>query len=578
MAIGRDFARAGELELKVRAQARRIAELESGGACAREAERHRKAERELAAKADRLEKELAKADRGWRRMVRTWFDVFERAEAELRAERDKAVARAEGAAKAQEERALRAERRCDALADAAKALKARVRELEAALADLEGRNAKLAAQANRDFENSSAPSSMQVVRKKRAPDTREATGRRPGAQPGHAHRPRRRPEPTRTVEVPDPEGWEADPDLYRTSETVSKSVVSARVAVEVVERRAAVWRRRSTGARLHAPFPEGVSDEVSYDASCRALAFPPATGCGASLARASRFLSEASGGALSMSAGMVWGLAAEFSAKSGPERAEALESLMSSPVMHADLACANVGGGQAQVLILANGGAAAMYARERKGHEGVAGTPLQAYAGCAVHDHDLTFHPCGTPRRERVRRNIRYLVGSARNEPHLTWNAKMLGHVRSMVHRGNSLPPGKAPDPAEVEAMSARYDEILDLAAKEYEASPPGKYYRDGYNLSVRLREYRDSELRFLSDPAVPPDNSRCERLARVFKRKQRACIAFRSFEGLSLACEGLAAVANMRSAGKDVFAGASAVFARPTPEPEPDGAPQAEA
>ncbi len=179
-----------------------------------------------------------------------------------------------------------------------------------------------------------------------------------------------------------------------------------------------------------------------------------------------------------------------------------------------------------------------------------------------------------------MRRNIRYLVGSARNEPHLTWNAKMLGHVRSMVHRGNSLPPGAAPDPAEVEAMSARYDEILGLAAEEYAASPPGKYYRDGYNLSVRLREYRDSELRFLSDPAVPPDNSRCERLARVFKRKQRACIAFRSFEGLSLACEGLAAVANMRSAGKDVFAGASAVFARPTPEPEPepDGAPQAEA
>ena len=37
---------------------------------------------------------------------------------------------------------------------------------------------------------------------------------------------------------------------------------------------------------------------------------------------------------------------------------------------------ANVGGEQAQVLILANGEAAAMCARERKGHDGVKGTPL----------------------------------------------------------------------------------------------------------------------------------------------------------------------------------------------------------
>lgn len=396
------------------------------------------------------------------------------------------------------------------------------------------------------------------------PNTREASGRRPGGQPGHAHHPRRRPEPARVVEIADPEGWADDPDLYRTGDTLSKVVVSARVVVEATEYVAGVWRRRSTGGRCHAPFPGGVTDEVTYDGSCKALAFLLNNECCASIPKTSRFLSEASGGALSMSWGMICGLAEEFSAKSGPERRAALESLMSSPVMHADFTVANVGGAQAQVLILANGEATAMYAREHKGHEGVAGTPLEGYVGCVSHDHDVTFYRYGTSHQECLQHVVRYLVGSTQNEPHLAWNSRMLAHVRAMVHWRKHLPPGAGPDPAEVDAMEARYDEILALAEAEYRERPPTKYYRDGYNLYLRMRDYRDHHLLFLHDPRVDPDNSLCERKARVFKRRQHAAIAFRSHESLGQVCEGIAAVDNMRVAGKDVFAESESVFNRP--------------
>ena len=482
----------------------------------------------------------------------------------VRREGEEAAASAMRTARAQEERALRAERRRDELAAEVTALGGRVRELEAELEELRGMNSKLTAQANRDFENSSVPSSKQVVRKKRVPNTREATGRRPGAQPGHPHHPRRAPEPTATVALPDPEGWAEDPDLYRTGAEVRKLVVSARVAVEVTEYVASVWRSRSTGGRRHAPFPDGVTDEVTYDGSCKALAFLLNNECCASLPKTSRFLSEASGGALDMSVGMVCGLAREFSEKSGPERRAALESLMSRPVMHADLACANVGGDMAQVLILANGGATAMYARERKGHDGVAGTPLADYVGCVSHDHDRTFYKYGTRHQECMQCVVRYLVGSVQNEPHLTWNARMLGHVRAMLHWRKRLPPDVEPDPAEVAAMESRYDEILGLAEREYGENPPTKYYRDGYNLFVRMRDYREHHLLFLHDPQVEPDNSLCERKARVFKRRQHASMAFRSFENLFNVCDGIAAVDNMRTAGRDVFAESEAVFNRP--------------
>ena len=106
----------------------------------------------------------------------------------------------------------------------------------------------------------------------------------------------------------------------------------------------------------------------------------------------------------------------------------------------------------------------------------------------------------------------------------------------------------------------------MELAEREYAESPPTKYYRDGYNLFRRLKDYKDSQLRFLDHLEVDPDNSLCERLARVFKRKQHQAMAFRSFEFLCYVCDAISVMYNMRLAGKDVFAETCAIFDRPTP------------
>lgn len=566
MAIGPDLESLSALRLRNRALSRRVRELESGGAYAELRARMSSLQREYEAKIKGLKRELGSARRSNSKMAKCWFEMFEQVERE----RDEAVGHATESVRRMEGRALTAERRVDELMDAATADRRRIREPGAEVAELKGMNARLAAQVNRDFENSSLPSSAQGPARKRIPNTREATGRRPGAQPGHPHHPRRRPQPTRTVVLDDPPEFEADPDLYRTEASVSKVVVSARVSVDAVECVAAVWRRRSNGARLHAPLPSGAKDEVTYDGSVKALALMLTTECCASAGKARRFLREASGGALDLSDGMVKGLVREFSAKSGPERDAAVAALMSAPVMHADFTCANVGGDGRQVLVLANGGARMMLARESKGHKGVEGSPLADYVGCVEHDHDTTFYSYGTSHQECMQHNIRYLVGSVQNEPHLTWNGRMLALVREMIHWRNSIDPEAPPGADEVAEAAAgfkrRYDGILRLAEHEYAESPPTEYYRDGHNLSLRLRDYRESELRFLRDMRVSPDNSLCERLARVFKRKQRQAIVFRSFESLGHVCDSIAAVSNMRLGGRDVFAESTAIFDRPMP------------
>ena len=511
MRIDGDFTTISALQLKVRAQARRIEELESGGAYAREVAGRKALQRDYESQVRSLRREVADLGRLNAKMIRGWWETCEH----VRREGEEAASSAMRTARAQEGRALRAERARDALADEVTALNGRVRELEAENADLRGMVAKLTAQVGRDFENSSVPSSKQVVRRKRVPNTREATGRRPGAQPGHPHHPRRRPAPTRVVSLPDPEGWDDDPDLYRTGEVVGKVVVSARVAVEATEYVANVWRSRSTGGRRHAPFPEGVSDEVTYDGSCKALAFLLNNECCASLPKTSAFLREASCGALGMSVGMVCGLAREFSEKPGPERRAALESLMSSPVMHADFTCANVGGNMAQVLILANGGATAMYARERKGHGGIEGTPLADYVGCVSHDHDRTFYSYGTSHQECLQHAIRYLVGSTQNEPHLTWNARMLGrcHRHEVPLRRDPRAGGARVRGAPAIQVLPRRIQPVQAHARLPRAPPavPARHARGAGQLALRAQ-----------GQAVQAQAARKHRLPQLRKPRQR--------------------------------------------------------
>lgn len=74
----------------------------------------------------------------------------------------------------------------------------------------------------------------------------------------------------------------------------------------------------------------------------------------------------------------------------------------------------NVNGQNAQVLVLASplNGAALYIGREKKGHEGIKGTPLADYVGTVVHDHDRTFYSYGTRHQECTQHDCRYLIDS----------------------------------------------------------------------------------------------------------------------------------------------------------------------
>ena len=90
-------------------------------------------------------------------------------------------------------------------------------QLAAELEEEKGKNQKLIAQISKDFENSSLPSSAQTIRKKKIPNNREATGRKPGGQPGHPGYGRKKQIPARTVLLQPPPEILDDPDFRRTN-------------------------------------------------------------------------------------------------------------------------------------------------------------------------------------------------------------------------------------------------------------------------------------------------------------------------------------------------------------------------
>lgn len=559
-----NFEYVSALQYKVKALNAQVKAYESG-----EAYRSMKAdyERQLREK-DRIieaqKKELAASHLETVTVRNNWMQVFE----DLEKEKKKELAKAASSLSKMIKRALKAESSRDQWRDKWKhqqsALYAALTEAE----ELKELNKKLTAQINRDFENSSLPSSLQGPKRKKIPNSRVKTGKKPGGQPGHKGYIRKKHLPTETHEIPAPEKYRNNPDYYETGKMICKQKIVLRLSVKIIEYTTKEYRSRSTGARVHAPFPDGYVNDVNYDGTVKALAFLLGNECNVSHGKIRKLLSELTGGEVEISDGMINSLCEEFSSKTEPEKKEIIKRLLSSPVMNADFTNANVNGRNAQVLVLASplNGAALYIGREKKGHEGIKGTPLADYVGTVVHDHDRTFYSYGTRHQECTQHDCRYLIDSKENEPNLKWNDQMHALFQKMLHYRNGLCEGDELDPEVVAAFETRYDEILDTAKEEYADEPPSKYYREGYNLSVRLREYKESELLFLHDKRVPANNSLCERLARVYKRKQKQATVLRSQRSLGYICDSLSTVHLLRTNGENVYQEVTAVFERKRP------------
>ena len=438
-------------------------------------------------------------------------------------------------------------------------------ETAAKLEDAQGLIVKLTAQVNHNYENSSLPSSKCIDRKK-ITNNREKTGKKPGAQAGHPHHPRKPMKPDRVVEIPTEEKLKDDSRYVPTGRTISKQVIGIMVVPVVTEYRTAEFYDKKKGRNVHSAFPGQVTDEVNYDESIKAFVFLLNNRCNVSLEKTAQFVSDITDGALSPCVGMINGLCREFSLKSRQEQDDLFKALLDAPVMHVDGTVARVNGTSNNVVVCSNGAATMYFARESKGHAGIKDTPVETFGGILIHDHEACFYSYGSDHQECMVHIERYLRDSIENEKTLTWNRKMLELIQEMIHE-NNISPAEGIADEKIAEFEARYDAIVQTATKEYEDTPPSDYYRDGYNLYLRMVKYRHNHLLFLSNPLVEPDNNLCERKARILKGKINQAILLRSFEHLTYFCECLSVVDHFATNREDnLYESVKGIFKRSKP------------
>lgn len=434
------------------------------------------------------------------------------------------------------------------------------------LEEAQGLILKLTAQVNHNYENSSLPSSKCINRKK-ITNNREKTGKKPGAQAGHAHHPRKPMDPNQVIEIETEEKFKDNSRYIPTGNTISRQVIGISIVPVVTEYRTEEFYDKKKGRNVHSAFPCGVTDDVNYAESMKAVLFLLNSRCNVSLEKTAQFVRDVTDGALSPSVGMINGLCREFSSKSRQEQDELFVALLDAPVMHVDGTVARVNGNNHSVVVCSNGMATMYFARENKGHAGIKDTPVETFGGILIHDHEACFYSYGSDHQECMVHIERYLKDSIENEKELTWNKQMLALIQEMIHENNAAAAdGMAEE--KIADFEARYDSIVQTAGEEYEAVPPSDYYREGYNLYLRMVKYKHNHLLFLSNPLVEPDNNLCERKARILKGKINQAISLRSFQHLEYFCECLSVLDHFATDDKNnLYQSIKEIFKKPQPK-----------
>lgn len=548
MSIGPSFD-TGALRIRLKTAEDKVKAFESGEKYVQMQEQFKAAFRGQNARIRKLEEELGKAHAQTVSVRKIWSEIFDDVYRE--ADAGKSALRKEIARL--EQRVLEVERQRDTALDRLRDKNHELYEVKSALYEAEQKIAGLTARINKDHTNSSK-SSSQSPDHKTIPNGREKSGKKPGGQKGHIHHGRKHLEPTEVISIPAPSLYRDDPNFKETGNTVRKQLVKLHVGVEVVEYNTPEFRNQITGQRVHAAFPEGLKDEVTYDGTVKAFAYLLNNECYVSIGKTQNFIKEVTGGSLNLSTGLICSLSRQFSEQTKEERDEIFLKLFSSPVMHADFTFGRMNGSQTSVMICAAGDAVLYQGRPKKGDEGVAGSPLEFYDGILVSDHEAALIKHGSQNQECMAHIKRYLISSIENEKGLTWNTMMKEWIKDAFLYWNEVHDRGEEEPEKAAELLRRYDEIIAKAEEEYEYEPPSEYFKDGYNLYKRMAEEKEKYTLFLHDPSVEPDNNLAERCARKFKRKAAQVMCFRSQNGVDWFCDGLSIIQSIKAAGKNIY------------------------
>jgi hypothetical protein len=548
-------------KLIIRAQREEIESYRSGSKFEKFRRQQEHDLQDLQLELDKVRRELEDAQQRLKFMNQRWQEVND----DVCREKDKAVKQMQKKVDAASARADRERDRRRSLRDSfdqyRKDAEARLKNVEKRAERLSNALGEATIKLQKNYRNSSKPSSTDPNHGT-IYNSRKKSGLKPGGQPGHEAYGRTRQEPTKTITIAPPEEYLNEEVFKPTGKIIRKQLIGIRVSLDVLEYQTPEFRNKKTGQRVHAEFPHGLKDDVTYDGSVKALAFLLNNLLNVSIGKTTKFISEITGGKLNLSNGMVCSLSREFSRKTQNDRIAILRELHASPTLHADYTFTRACGKTATILVCASGNKVLFQMKKKKGSEGIRNSPLVHYKGTLTSDHEAAFVNVTDRHQECLAHVMRYCVAANENEPEKKWSSKMLSWIADSLDYWDDVHQMAMPgNPQKVQALLDEYDEIIRLAGKEYDAAPPKPYFRDGFNLYKRMRDQKQDYVRFLKDTEACPQNNVCERNARIVKRKGHQVMTFRSKEGLKYFCDAMTVLQTLKTEGKNMVDEVSHAF-----------------
>ena len=400
-------------------------------------------------------------------------------------------------------------------------------QINALTAELEQVRAKL----NTDGTNSSLPTSMTPIGKKKViPNTRKKTDKKKGGQPGHQ---KNALAPLSSDEITDYEYHELAECTYCGG---SLTLIDQRekdeidFQIKVIKKRHIfyIYQCDDCGRIIHSPIPLELKEPVQYGSNLQAMSLALINQGFVSISRTSRILAGMTGGELHPCDAYVCKLQKRASASLQPFVEEVKTACKCSDLLYWDDTVIFVNTKRACMRFYGNEDVALFRAHERKNRAGIDEDAILGSLSSdttVMHDHVILnynddFHYQNIECVQHLERELQCITDNSEHD----WASRLKTLISSTIHdRHLRIESGNnAFDQDYLDRFNNELTQILRSAVFQHKDAN-GHYYEDAERkLIIRLQKYRENYFHWVSDFSLPITNNLSERNLRGTKVKQK--------------------------------------------------------